>query len=126
MLPPPCTPHDVFGRYVALSFDAPLPSSDAEEAALRRALAADALAGALVREVGTTFGTFTDEGVGAALAAARAAEESLEEGRPRRWRAARTFRAGTPDQRLRWFLAGLRGGDISAARSALTCPLEEL
>lgn len=33
---------------------------DAEEAALRRALAADALAGALVREVGATFGAFTD------------------------------------------------------------------
>ena len=99
---------------------------DAEEAALRRALAADALAGALVREVGATFGTFTDEGVGAALAAARAAEQSLEGGRPRRWRAARTFRTGTPDQRLRWFLTGLRGGDVSAARSALTRPLEDL
>ena len=70
--------------------------------------------------------TDPDEGVGAALAAARAAEESLEEGRPRRWRAARTFRIGTQDQRLRWFLTGLRGGDVSVARSALTRPLEEL
>lgn len=96
-----------------------------EDSDLRIALFGDWVAGAALRMVvADTSRDYSAKDIGKVVRAARAAEEVLQATRPIGWGKAATFRAGSAEQRTRWFLRGYQG--TGAASEAWELPTSEL